>query len=75
MVYTWSGQTKDYIIAIYCFSTKQQQLSSKSKDWLEIQLSMLVNYKADTIIIQIVKIEKKALFTISKIHLDFVKCL
>jgi hypothetical protein len=29
-----SGQTKDYKIGIYCFSTKHAALRSKSKDWL-----------------------------------------
>jgi hypothetical protein len=30
----WSGQTKDYEIAICCFSTKHAALRRKSKDWL-----------------------------------------
>ena len=30
----WSGQTKDYIIGIYCFSAKRTSLRRKSKDWL-----------------------------------------
>jgi hypothetical protein len=29
-----SGQTKDYKIGIYCFSTKHAALRRKSKDWL-----------------------------------------
>ena len=29
-----SGQTKDYEIDHYCFSTKQAALRRKSKDWL-----------------------------------------
>jgi hypothetical protein len=29
-----SCQTKDYTIAIYCFSAKQAPSRSKSKDWL-----------------------------------------
>jgi len=29
-----SGQTKDYKIAICCFSTKHAALRRKSKDWL-----------------------------------------
>ena len=29
-----SGQTKDYKIDIYCFSTKNAELRKKSKDWL-----------------------------------------
>ena len=28
-----SGQTNDYAIGIYCFSTKQVVLRGKSKDW------------------------------------------
>ena len=30
----WSGQTKDYKIGIFCFSSKHAALRSKSKDWL-----------------------------------------
>jgi hypothetical protein len=30
----WSGQTKDYIIGICCFSAKHTALRRKSKDWL-----------------------------------------
>jgi hypothetical protein len=30
----WSGQTKDYIIGICCFSARHAALRSKSKDWL-----------------------------------------
>ena len=30
----WSGQTKDYIIGICCFSAKHAALRSKSKDRL-----------------------------------------
>jgi hypothetical protein len=30
----WSGQTKDYEIAICCFSTKHAALRRKNKDWL-----------------------------------------
>ena len=29
-----SGQTKDYEIGIFCFSTKQAGLRRKSKEWL-----------------------------------------
>ena len=29
-----SGQTKDYVIGICCFSTKHVALRRKSKDWL-----------------------------------------
>ena len=29
-----SGQTKNYKIGIYCFSTKHAALRRKSKDWL-----------------------------------------
>ena len=29
-----SGQTKDYIIGICCFSTKHAALRRKNKDWL-----------------------------------------
>jgi hypothetical protein len=32
-VWAWSGQTKDYVIGICCFSTKQAALRRKSKDW------------------------------------------
>ena len=32
--YPRSGQTKDYKIGIYCFSTKYVALRRKSKDWL-----------------------------------------
>jgi hypothetical protein len=31
-----SGQTKDYKIGIYCFSTKHAKLRRKSKDWLAL---------------------------------------
>ena len=31
-----SGQTKDYEIGIYCFSTKHATLRIKSKDWLAL---------------------------------------
>ena len=31
-----SGQTKDYKIGIYCFSTKHAALKRKSKDWLAL---------------------------------------
>ena len=31
---SWSGQTKDYIIGICCFSAKHATLRRKSKDWL-----------------------------------------
>jgi hypothetical protein len=31
-----SGQTKDYIIGVGCFSTKHTALKSKSKDWLSL---------------------------------------
>ena len=73
-----SGQTKDYIIGICCFSAKHAALRRKSKDWLawnqynvskwndmstsglfqcastiNIQLSVLVSYKADLIIISL----------------------
>ena len=72
-----SGQTKDCIIGIYCFSAKHAALRRKSKDWLarnqnnvsewsdvstlrllfqlastiKIQISVLVENKADLIII------------------------
>ena len=53
---TWSGQTKDYIIGISCFSANHARLRIQSTDWLaqdldnlccvsghyENQLSMLV---------------------------------
>jgi hypothetical protein len=29
-----SGQTKDYLIGICCFSAKPKSLRSKNKDWL-----------------------------------------
>jgi hypothetical protein len=83
------GQTKDYKIGIYCFSTKHAALRRKTKDWLalnqdnvsewcdltpvyllivvsvnkqlffqgtntiNIQLNVLVKYKADLIIISL----------------------
>ena len=31
---SWSSQSKDYKIGIYCFSANQVALRSKSKDWL-----------------------------------------
>jgi hypothetical protein len=31
-----SGQTKDYLIGICCFSAKPKSLRSKNKDWLAI---------------------------------------
>ena len=30
----WSGQTKDQLIGICCFSAKHAALRGKSKDWL-----------------------------------------
>ena len=72
-----SGQTKDYNIAICCFSPKHAALRRKNKNWLtwnsvsqwgdmsirgllfqwastkKIQLSVLVLYKADIIIISL----------------------
>ena len=33
-VWTWSGQFKDYMIGICCFSAKHAALRSKNKDWL-----------------------------------------
>ena len=55
-----SGQTKDYNIGSCSFSAKHAALRSKSKDWLarnqdnvsewsNIQLSVLVSYKANII--------------------------
>jgi hypothetical protein len=32
--YPCSGQTKDYVIGICCFSAKHAALSTMSKDWL-----------------------------------------
>ena len=29
-----SGQTKDYLIGIFCFSANHASLRSKTKDWL-----------------------------------------
>ena len=31
---TRSGQTKDYLIGIFCFSANHAALSRKTKDWL-----------------------------------------
>jgi hypothetical protein len=31
----WSGQIKDYKIAICCFSAKHAELRRKCKDWLD----------------------------------------
>ena len=32
--YPHSGQTKDYVVGICCFSAKHTALSTMSKDWL-----------------------------------------
>jgi len=50
---TWSDQTKDYKICIFCFSAKHAALRNKSKDWLtryqEIFLSETTCYSIELI--------------------------
>jgi hypothetical protein len=49
-----AGKSKDYKICIFCFSTKCVALRRKSKDylvWNQDNMSELVDYKVDIIII------------------------
>ena len=44
---TWSDQTKDYKIGIYCFPAKDAASRNKSKDWN--QNNIYIYIKQDTI--------------------------